>query len=119
MNKVNLEQKFALFYDHWHPRLVAEVNDSYVKVAKLRGEFVWHRHEGEDEMFLVIKGSLIIKFRDGHVTLNAGEFVVIPKGVEHCPVAEEEVHVMLIEPKSTLHTGNVKNERTVEHLEWI
>jgi mannose-6-phosphate isomerase-like protein (cupin superfamily) len=118
MDIVNLAQKLALFHEHWSPRIVGELNDSYVKLAKLKGEFVWHQHEQEDELFLVVKGKLQIKLRDRDLWINEGEFVVIPKGVEHCPVAEEEVHVMLLEPKSTVNTGDHQNERTVE-AKWI
>lgn len=118
MNVVNINQKFILLKEYWSPRIVGELNDSYVKLAKLKGEFVWHQHENEDEMFLVLWGKLQIKLRDGDVWLNEGEMVIIPRGVEHCPVAEEEVHVLLLEPKSTLNTGNVQNERTVD-AEWI
>ena len=118
MEIINIAQKFNLFNEHWSPRIVGELNDSHIKLAKLRGEFVWHQHENEDEMFLIIKGKLLIKLRERDLWLNEGEFVVIPKGVEHYPVAEEEVHVMLLEPKSTLNTGNQKNERTVE-AKWI
>jgi len=105
-------------HEHWRPRIVGEVNDSYVKLAKLKGEFVWHKHDEEDELFLVVKGKLQIKLRDRDLWINEGEFVIIPKGVEHCPVAEEEVQVLLLEPKSTLNTGDVQNERTVD-AEWI
>ncbi|MFZ1041761.1 MAG: cupin domain-containing protein [Anaerolineales bacterium] len=115
---INLTHKFNLFQEPWHPKIVGELNDSYVKLAKLKGEFVWHHHDNEDELFLVIKGTLIIKLRDRELTIHEGEFVVIPKGVEHLPVAEEEVQVLLLEPKSTLNTGDVQNERTVE-AEWI
>ena len=118
MQIVNISQKFDLFNEFWSPRIVGELNDSHVKLAKLKGEFVWHQHEKEDELFLVIKGKLLIKLRDRDLWLNEGELVVIPKGVEHCPVAEEEVHVMLLEPKSTLNTGDQQNERTVE-AQWI
>jgi len=118
MNVVNINQKFVLLKDYWSPRIAGEVNDSYVKLAKLKGEFIWHHHEGEDELFLVVWGRLQIKLRDGDVWLEEGEFVIIPRGVEHCPVAEEEVHVLLLEPKSTLNTGNVQNERTVD-AGWI
>ena len=118
MEIVNISQKFNLFNEHWRPRIVGELNDSYVKLAKLKGEFVWHQHENEDEMFLVVKGKLLIKLRDRDLWLNEGELVVIPKGAEHCPVAEEEVHVMLLEPKSTLNTGDQQNERTVK-AQWI
>ena len=119
IEKVNIAEKLALFHEHWSPKIVGEINDSHVKLAKLKGEFVWHRHDNEDEMFLVIKGKLFMRLRDRDLELNEGEFVIIPKGVEHLPVAEEEVHLMLFEPKTTLNTGNVKNERTVEKLESI
>jgi mannose-6-phosphate isomerase-like protein (cupin superfamily) len=119
MQAINLEDKFSLFQDHWHPRIVGEINDSYVKLAKLKGDLVWHAHADEDEFFLVIKGRLLIKLRDREIWLEPGEFTIIPKGVEHFPVAEEEVHVLLLEPKSTKHTGDVKTERTVETLDWI
>ena len=100
-------------------RIVGEVNDAYVKLVKLKGEFVWHHHDGEDEMFLVIKGRFLMKLQDRDIQLEAGEFIIIPRGVEHMPVADEEVEVLLIEPKTTLNTGNVKNERTVELLPQI
>ena len=119
MDKVNIAKKFLMFGDHWHPRIVAEVNDSYVKLARLHGEFVWHNHEIEDEMFLVVRGSLRIKLRDNEILLGEGELAVIPRGVEHCPVADEECEVMLFEPKGTLNTGGVKSRRTVEKLDWI
>ena len=119
MEKVNLALKFSLFQDYWHPHIVGELNGSYIKLARLKGEFVWHRHEAEDELFLVVKGRLLIKLRDRDIGLDEGEFVVIPKGVEHLPVAQDEVQVLLLEPKSTLNTGNVQNERTVSDLEWI
>ncbi|MBI4928008.1 MAG: cupin domain-containing protein [Anaerolineae bacterium] len=118
MDVINLEQKFGLFAERWSPRIVAELNESFVKLAKLQGEFVWHQHENEDELFLVVKGRLLIKLRDRDVWLGEGEMVVIPRGVEHCPVAEEEVHVLLLEPKSTRNTGDVLNERTVA-AQWI
>lgn len=119
MDKVNLIQKFSLFNDHWSPKIVGDLNESYIKVAKLKGEFVWHHHEKEDEMFFVIKGKLIIRFKDRDLKIEEGELLIIPKGVEHLPIAEEEVWVMLIEPKSTLNTGNIKDERTVENLDRI
>jgi mannose-6-phosphate isomerase-like protein (cupin superfamily) len=118
MEVVNLSQKFDLFTEHWHPRIVGELNDSYIKLGKLKGEFVWHKHDNEDELFFVVKGRLQIKLRDHDLLIKEGEFVIIPKGVEHCPVAEEEVQVMLLEPKSTLNTGDQQNERTVE-AKWI
>ena len=119
MDKVVLSQKFSLFAEHWSPKIVGELNDSFIKLAKLKGEFVWHHHDDEDELFFIVKGKLLIKFKDKDVLLNEGEFIVIPKGVEHLPVADQEVHVMLIEPKTTLNTGNVINERTVENLNKI
>jgi mannose-6-phosphate isomerase-like protein (cupin superfamily) len=119
METVNLTNKFSLFSDYCHPRVIAEVNDSHVKAVKLKGEFIWHHHDNEDELFLVVKGTLRMKFRDHEAVVREGEFVVVPKGVEHCPVADEEVHIILIEPKSTLNTGNITNERTVAQLERI
>lgn len=119
MEKVNLAEKLSLFEEHWSPKIVGELNGQYVKLAKLKGDFVWHHHEAEDEMFLVVKGCLVIKLQDRDVVLGEGEFLIVPRGVEHCPVAEEEVHIMLFEPKSTLHTGNVRTEKTVETLETI
>jgi mannose-6-phosphate isomerase-like protein (cupin superfamily) len=118
MEVINLAQKLSLFQDHWHPRIVGELNDSYVKLVKLQGEFVWHRHEQEDELFLVIQGSLTIMLRDRDLHIGPGEFAIIPRGVEHCPLAAEEVHVLLLEPKSTLNTGDVVNGRTVQ-ADWI
>ena len=119
IEKVNLAQKFDRFEEYWSPRIAGELNDSYVKLAKLKGEFVWHQHDTEDELFLVVKGHLTIKLRDRDVELDPGEFVIIPRGVEHLPVADEEVHVVLLEPKSTLNTGNVHNERTVADLKRV
>jgi mannose-6-phosphate isomerase-like protein (cupin superfamily) len=119
MKTVNLKEKFSRFSDYCNPRIVGEVNDCQVKVVKLKGEFIWHRHENEDEMFLIAKGTLRMKFRDHEAVVKEGEFVIVPRGVEHCPVADEEVHIVLIEPKSTLNTGNITNERTVAQLEHI
>jgi len=119
LEKVNLKQKFSLFHEYWSPRIAGGINDSYVKLAKFKGEFVWHHHEHEDELFLVVKGRLLIKFRDRDVWLEEGEFLIVPKGVEHMPVAEEEAHVLLLEPKTTLNTGNQVNERTVSDLPTI
>ncbi len=119
IQKVNLSQKLATFQDHYSPKIVGEVNDCYVKLVKVLGEFLWHKHDREDELFLVVTGRLTIRFRDQDVTLDPGEFVVVPRGVEHMPVAEEETHVVLIEPKTTLNTGNVVNERTVAELDRI
>lgn len=118
MEKINISQKFNLFQEHWSPKIAGELNDSYVKLVKLKGEFVWHHHDNEDELFLVVKGKLLIKFRDREVWLAEGEFLIIPKGVEHLPMAEEEVQVMLLEPKSTVNTGNVQNDRTVGD-QWV
>lgn len=118
MNVINIAQKFALFDEHWRPKIVGELNDSYVKLVKIKGEFDWHYHEEEDEMFFVVKGRFLLKLRDRDLWLTKGEFAIIPRGVEHKPVAAEEVHLMLIEPKTTVNTGNVGGERTVEP-EWI
>jgi len=115
---INLTEKFNRFREHWHPKITGELNDSYVKLAKVQGEFVWHQHEDEDELFFVVKGILTIKLRERDLTVREGEFIIIPKGVEHMPVAEEEVWIMLLEPKTTSNTGNVTSERTVE-AEWI
>ena len=123
LQKVNLAQKLGLFDDHWHPRIVGDVNDSQVKLVKLQGEFVWHDHAAEDELFLVLKGRLTIDYRDGgvehSVVLEPGELVVIPRGVEHRPRAEEEVHLLLVEPAATRHTGDVEDALTVHAFERI
>jgi mannose-6-phosphate isomerase-like protein (cupin superfamily) len=119
METVNLQQKFAKFSEHYKPHIIGEVNDCYVKVVKLKGEFIWHHHDHEDELFLVVKGTLRMKFRDHESIIREDEFVIVPRKVEHKPVADEEVHLVLIEPKSTLNTGNVTNERTVARLESI
>ena len=119
MDKIDVTQKLSLFSDHWNPRIVGELNGQYVKLAKLKGEFVWHKHDHEDEMFYVLKGVLKIEFRDKVVELHENEFIIVPRGVEHKPVAEEEVSVMLFEPKTTLNTGDVKGELTREDLESI
>lgn len=119
MKKVNIVEKFKLFSEYWSPKIAGEINDSYVKLAKLKGEFIWHSHQDEDEMFLVVKGKLLLKFREETVELEEGEFMIIPAGREHKPVAEEEVHVILIEPKETVNTGNIQDEKTVEVLEKI
>lgn len=119
MEKINLAQKFSRFSDQWHPKIVAELNGQYVKLARLQGEFVWHHHEHEDELFLVVQGRLTIEFRDGQVELAPGELIVVPAGVEHKPVAPDEALVLLLEPKSTSNTGNVHNARTIEELDWI
>lgn len=117
--KVNLGEKFSLFRDYWSPKIAGEVNDSYVKLVKVKGEFIWHHHETEDELFLVVKGRLVIKLRDREVALEEGEFFIVPRGLEHQPVAEEEAHVLLLEPKTTLNTGNVRDEKTATDLERI
>jgi mannose-6-phosphate isomerase-like protein (cupin superfamily) len=116
---VNLAATFARFPDHWSPKIVGDVNDAHVKLVKLKGEFVWHHHDQEDELFLVVKGRLVLKLRDRDLVLGPGEFAIIPHGVEHLPVADEETHVLLLEPKTTLNTGNVRNERTVPDLERL
>ena len=118
MDKVNIAQKLGLIDEHWSPRIVGDLNESYVKLVKLSGEFVWHYHDQEDEMFLVIKGRLRMKFRERDVIVEAGEFIIVPRGVEHLPVAEDEVHIMLFEPKTTVNTGNVESERTAAD-QWI
>jgi len=119
MEKVNLTQKLSLFQDHWSPKIVGELNDSYVKLVKVKGEFVWHHHDVEDELFLVVKGRLLIRLPDRDVRLEEGEFIIVPRGVEHLPIAEEEAHLLVLEPKSTLNTGNVQSERTVADLDRI
>src|SRR6266849_272848 len=113
MDKINLAQKFGLFHDYWSPKIVGELNGQHVKLVKLSGPFVWHANEEEDELFLVISGCLRMEFRDRDVLIDAGEFIIVPRCTEHRPVAEEEVHVLLFEPVSTVNTGNVRNERTV------
>uniref|UniRef100_A0A831TG67 Cupin domain-containing protein n=1 Tax=Thermorudis peleae TaxID=1382356 RepID=A0A831TG67_9BACT len=117
--KVNIVEKFALFDEYWSPKIIGEINDSYVKAVKVKGEFVWHRHELEDEMFLVVRGSLRMQFRDREIQLGEGEFIIVPRGIEHRPVADEEAYILLFEPKTTLNTGNVRNERTREQLERL
>lgn len=119
MDKVNLKEKFATFDEQWSPKIVGTVNDSHVKIAKIKGEFVWHHHADEDEMFLVVKGRLLLKMHEGDVTLEEGEMFVVPKGVEHLPVAPEETWILMVEPRGTLNTGNVVNERTVADVEEI
>ena len=119
MEKVNVAEKFKQIREYWKPYIVAELNGQHVKLGKLKGEFIWHHHKNEDEMFLVVKGRFRMEFRDKHVWLEEGEFIVVPRGVEHRPVAEEEAHILLFEPASTLNTGNVRDERTLEKLERI
>ncbi len=116
---VNVEEQLSLFSEFWSPRIIGEMNNMYVKAAKLKGEFIWHAHDDEDEMFYVVKGRLVIRYRDMDNILGPGEFLIIPRGVEHLPVAEEEVHVLLIEPKATVNTGGVVSARTIEALERI
>jgi len=120
IQKVNLAEKFGIFSEQWTPKIAGELNDSYVKLAKVEGEFVWHRHADEDELFLVIRGTLRIQLREqAEIVLHPGELVIIPRGVEHRPVADEEVQILLLEPKATKHTGDVETEQTVHELEWI
>lgn len=119
MHKVVLAEKFGLFDEQWSPKIVGELNGQYVKLVKVQGEFIWHRHEKEDELFLVTKGNLTIHLRDRQISLGEGEIFIVPAGVEHKPVAEQETHVLLLEPVTTLNTGDVRNERTWEHLDWI
>jgi len=119
MKIVDLSEKFSQFEEHWKPKIVGELNNQYVKLAKLKGEFVWHHHENEDELFMVVKGQLTIKLVEQEVELTEGQFFIIPRGVEHLPVAENECQVLLFEPKSVLNTGNVKNDKTVEKPETI
>ena len=110
---VNLAQKLTLFQEYWSPKVVGELNDNYLKVVKVQGEFVWHKHDEDDELFLVLKGRLVIQLRDQDITLNEGDFLVVPKGVEHRPVAEDEAHVLLIEPKTVVNTGDATDERKI------
>jgi mannose-6-phosphate isomerase-like protein (cupin superfamily) len=119
MNPIKLEKCFAAFSEYWSPRIAGELNGQQVKLAKLKGEFVWHHHENEDELFYVVKGRLRMRFRDREASLGPGEMIIVPRGVEHLPIADEETWVMLFEPASTLNTGNVRNERTVERLERL
>ena len=119
VEKVNIGEKLTLFNEHWKPKVVGELNGQHVKLVKLLGEFVWHHHEVEDELFLVVKGRFRMEFRDRHVWIEEGEFIVVPRGVEHRPIAEEEAHVLLFEPASTLNTGDVRDELTATELERI
>jgi mannose-6-phosphate isomerase-like protein (cupin superfamily) len=119
VDKVNLTEKLALFSDYWSPRMVGELNGQQVKLAKLKGEFTWHHHDAEDELFLVLKGRLLIELPGQEVVLEEGEFLIVPRGVEHKPVADQEVHVLLFEPRGTLNTGNVSNEKTVRDIQRI
>lgn len=117
--KVNIAQKLSLFSEHWSPKIVGELNGQHVKLVKLKGEFVWHKHDAEDEMFFVIKGTLKMEYRDRTIVINENEFLIVPHGVEHRPVADEEVEVMLFEPASTLNTGDTENELTKHVLDRI
>ena len=117
--KINLAQAFSRFSEYWNPKIAGEINDAHVKLVKFKGEFIWHKHEKEDEMFLVVKGSMVMRLRNRDVELNEGEFFIVPRGTEHMPFAEQEAHVLLLEPKTTLNTGNVQNERTVAELETL
>ena len=119
MNKINIEQKLSLFNDHWNPRIVGELNHQHVKLAKIKGEFIWHKHDNEDEMFMVLTGTLKIAFRDRTETISENEIIIVPKGVEHKPIAEEEVSIMLFEPASTINTGELENKFTRKKLESL
>src|SRR5580658_5979909 len=119
MQKINLTEKLAKFSEQWKPKIVGELNGQLVKLVKFQGEFVWHHHEHEDELFLVVKGRFRMEFRDRHVWIEEGEFVVVPRNVEHRPVAPDEAHVLLFEPASTLNTGNVRGERTIDSPTWL
>jgi mannose-6-phosphate isomerase-like protein (cupin superfamily) len=119
MTKINIEEKMSLFSEQWKPKIVGELNGQYVKLVKFQGPFVWHHHDNEDEMFMVVKGRFRMQYQDHDEWIEEGEFVIVPRGVEHKPVAEEEAHVLLFEPVSTLNTGNVENERTVPELDRI
>ena len=116
MKKINLQKKFSLIHTHWDPKIVGELNNQQVKLVKFRGEFDWHKHENEDELFLVVKGRLEMQFRDKTITLNENEMIVVPRGIEHCPKSKDEVHVLLFEPASILNTGNIKSEKTKTNL---
>lgn len=119
MEVINVKEKFGMFSDHWSPRIIGQLNGQDVKIAKVQGEFIWHNHKDEDELFYIIKGSLKIDFEDGMRTLNEGDMIIIPKGVEHKPIAEEEVWIMLFEPQTTKHTGEVRHELTVDNYKKI
>ena len=119
VKKINIDQKLSLFSDHWNPRIIGELNKQHVKLAKIKGEFIWHKHDKEDEMFLVLKGTLKIEFRDRTEIIRENEIIIVPKGVEHRPIAEKEVSIMLFEPATTINTGDLDNERTRKNLEAI
>lgn len=119
MHKVNIVEKLALYTEHWSPKIVGKLNGQHVKLVKFKGEFVWHKHDEEDEMFLVVKGSFRMEYRDKTIELNEGEFLIVPRGTEHRPVADEEVSIMLFEPATTLNTGDADSELTKHRLDWI
>ena len=119
MKKINISQKLAQFNDHWNPRIIGELNQQHLKIAKIKGEFIWHKHDEEDEMFLVLEGTLKIAFRDRTETIQENEIIIVPKGVEHKPIADEEVSIMLFEPATTINTGALENERTRKNLESL
>ena len=119
MDKINISEKLAQFSDYYHPRIIGELNGQHVKAVKLKGDFIWHKHDHEDEMFLVVKGKLKLEFREKTVEVSPGEFIIVPRGIEHRPTSDEEVHLLLFEPASTLNTGDVVNDRTREVLEKI
>ena len=119
MKKINISQKLALINDHWNPKIIGELNHQHVKLAKLKGEFIWHKHDNEDEMFLVLKGTLQIEFRDRIETINKNEMIIVPRGIEHKPIAEKEVSIMLFEPASTINTGELENKFTRKKLEFL
>ena len=119
MNKVNLSEQFSLIHDHWNPRIAGELNGQHIKLVKFQGEFIWHKHDNEDEMFLVVNGQFTMEFRDKKVELSENEFLIVPKGIEHRPVARNEVSVMLFEPAETVNTGNIQNELTKNNLQII
>lgn len=119
MQKVNLSEAFQRFDEFWNPKVIGEVNNCQVKLVKVKGEFIWHKHEEEDELFMVVKGRFTLRFRDGDVDLEEGELMIVPRGVEHLPVADEEAHLLVFEPGTTLNTGNVRNDRTVDSPERL
>lgn len=119
LRKINLAASFGSFTDMWSPKVAGDINDTQIKLVKFTGEFVWHHHEVEDELFLVVSGRLRMQLRDGDIVLEPGEFLIVPHGVEHCPLAEEDCEVLLMEPRTTVNTGNVRNERTLLELEAI
>ncbi len=119
METINIADKLSMFSDHWNPRVIGELNGQQVKLAKLKGEFVWHKHDNEDELFYVLKGKLTMEFRDRTVEVKENEFIIVPRGVEHKPIADEEVSLMLFEPAGTLNTGNVRNEMTKDYLDKL